>query len=166
MSHGGGNEHAGREPAHRGLAFDSQKSLWVQQYIDQNNPTPASPSPAGGDYIIRIDKSILTTRPADIAKVPMMFYKVPTAQTVMHRIVQGPDKNIWFTEPGSNKVEKLTRQAAPRLAQVTALHVPHPAFSGRVQTNPPMGPRQPPGVGVRVPILVHLLNKSAGAERS
>jgi virginiamycin B lyase len=44
-----------------GLAFDSEKNLWVQQYIDQNNPTPANPSPAGGDSIVRIDKSILET---------------------------------------------------------------------------------------------------------
>ncbi|PTL82151.1 hypothetical protein [Vitiosangium sp. GDMCC 1.1324] len=90
-----------------GLAFDGEKNLWVQQYIDQNNPTPANPSPAGGDYIVRIDKSILTTPPADVSKVPITFYKVPTTQTVMHRIVQGPDGNIWFTELGSNKVGKL-----------------------------------------------------------
>ena len=89
------------------LAFDRDRNLWVQQYVDQNNPTPANPSPAGGDYIIKIDKSILTTAPADISKVPMTFYKVPTTQTVMHRIVQGPDGNIWFTELGSNKVGKL-----------------------------------------------------------
>jgi virginiamycin B lyase len=39
--------------------------------------------------------------------VPVTFYKVPTTQTVMHRIVQGPDGNLWFTELGSNKVGKL-----------------------------------------------------------
>lgn len=89
------------------LAFDKDRNLWVQQYIDQNAPTPSNPSPAGGDYIIRIDKSILTTAPSDISKVPMTYYKVPTAQTVMHRILQGPDGNIWFTELGSNKVGKL-----------------------------------------------------------
>ncbi len=89
------------------LAFDSDKNLWVQQYIDQNAPTPKNPSPTGGDYIIRIDKSILTTSPADISKVPITYYKVPTTQTVMHRIIQGPDGNIWFTELGSNKVGKL-----------------------------------------------------------
>jgi streptogramin lyase len=32
---------------------------------------------------------------------------VPTTQTVMHRILQGPDGNVWFTELGSNKVGKL-----------------------------------------------------------
>lgn len=90
-----------------GLAFDSDKNLWVQQYVDQNSPTPANPSPAGSDSIIRIDKSILTTAPGDLSKVPITYYKVPTTQTVMHRIVQGPDGNMWFTELGSNKVGKL-----------------------------------------------------------
>ena len=91
-----------------GLGFDSDRNLWVQQYVNQNAPTPANPSPAGGDYVIRIDKSILTTSPADISKVPITYYKVPSAQTVMHRITQGPDGNIWFTELGINKVGKLT----------------------------------------------------------
>jgi len=91
-----------------GLAFDGNKNLWVQQYINQNDPTPAQPSPAGADYVIRIDKSILTTAPADISRVPMTYYRVPTAQTVMHRVVQGPDGKIWFTELGANKVGKLT----------------------------------------------------------
>jgi len=90
-----------------GLAFDGAKNLWVQQYIDQNNPTPADPSPAGGDFIIRIDRSILTTNPGDLSKVPITFFKVPSTQTIMHRIVQGPDGNIWFTELGVNKVGKL-----------------------------------------------------------
>ena len=90
-----------------GLAFDNAKNLWVQQYVDQNNPTPSDPSPAGNDFIIRIDKSILTTSPGDISKVPVTFYKVPSTQTVMHRIVQGPDGNMWFTELGVNKMGKV-----------------------------------------------------------
>lgn len=91
------------------LAFDGDSNLWVQQYVDQNSPTPANPSPSGGDYILKIDKSILTTAPADISRVPMTYYRVPSTQTVMHRILQGPDGNIWFTELGVNKVGKLTR---------------------------------------------------------
>lgn len=90
-----------------GLAFDKDRNLWVQQYVDQNNPTPANPSPAGSDFIIRIDKSILTTAPTDISKVPITFYKAPSRQTVMHRIIEGPDGNIWFTELGINKVGKV-----------------------------------------------------------
>jgi virginiamycin B lyase len=90
-----------------GLAFDSDKNLWVQQYVDQNAPTPSKPSPEGADHIIRIDQSILTAAPGDLTKVPITYYKVPTTQTIMHRIVQGPDGNIWFTELGSNKVGKV-----------------------------------------------------------
>ena len=90
-----------------GLAFDKNGNLWVQQYVDQNDPTPVNPSPAGNDFIIRLDKSILNSAPSDISKVPITFYKVPTTQTVMHRIVQGPDGNMWFTELGTNKVGKL-----------------------------------------------------------
>jgi len=88
-----------------GLAFDSARNLWVQQYVNQNDPTPAEPSPSGNDFIIRFDKAIVST--TNSAKVPVTFYKVPTTQTVMHRIVQGPDGNMWFTELGSNKVGKL-----------------------------------------------------------
>lgn len=90
-----------------GLAFDGDGNLWVQQYIDQNAPTPAAPSPPGADHIVRIDKAILTASPGDLSNVPITFYRVPTSQTVMHRIVQGPDGNIWFTELASNKIGKL-----------------------------------------------------------
>ncbi len=85
-----------------GLAFDSQKNLWVQQYVNQNNPVPA-----GTDYIIKIDKSILTTAPSDLASTAFTFYPVPTQQTVFHRIIQGPDGNMWFTEMKADKVGKL-----------------------------------------------------------
>jgi virginiamycin B lyase len=33
---------------------------------------------------------------------------VPTRDTVMHRIVQGPDGNVWFTELNADKVGRLT----------------------------------------------------------
>jgi len=89
------------------LAFDGDRNLWVQQYVDQKSPTPANPSPAGRDSIIKIDKSILTA--SDLSRVPITYYSVPSTQTIMHRIVQGPDGNIWFTELGVNKVGKLVR---------------------------------------------------------
>ncbi|HYR28992.1 MAG TPA: hypothetical protein VEU30_11040, partial [Thermoanaerobaculia bacterium] len=92
-----------------GLAFDRDGHLWVQQYVDQNAPTPANPSPSGSDFIIKIDRSIITTAPEDMHRVPITYYRVPSTQTVMHRILQGPDGNIWFTELGVNKVGKLIR---------------------------------------------------------
>jgi virginiamycin B lyase len=85
-----------------GLAFDSQKNLWIQQYVDQNNPLPE-----GVDYIIKLDKSILQTDPTMMAAVPITFYPVPTPKTVFHRIIQGPDGNMWFTEMKTDKVGKL-----------------------------------------------------------
>jgi virginiamycin B lyase len=87
------------------LSFDNRKNLWVQQYVDQNNPNPPGP-----DYIIKIDKSILKAEPSDISKVPITFYPVPTRDTVMHRIIQGPDGNMWFTELKADKVGKLFRR--------------------------------------------------------
>jgi virginiamycin B lyase len=80
------------------LWFDNQGNLWTQQYVDENNPRPKGP-----DYIVRIDKSIVTTDPSRIGKIPITFYAVPTRQTVMHRIIQGPDQAMWFTELFANK---------------------------------------------------------------
>jgi virginiamycin B lyase len=93
-----------------GLAFDSVGNLWVQQYIDVNTLKLVNGKfngPVGSDYIIKIDKSILTAKPADISNVAFTFYELPTRQTVMHRIIQGPDRNIWFTEMMSDKVGRL-----------------------------------------------------------
>lgn len=90
-----------------GLAFDRDGNLWVQQYVNQNAPTPTAPSPPGDDYVLRIDRSILTAPPGDLSQVPVTYFKVPTRQTVMHRILQGPDGDIWFTELASNRVGKV-----------------------------------------------------------
>jgi virginiamycin B lyase len=84
------------------LWFDNKGNLWTQQYVDENNPRPKGP-----DYIVRIDKSIVTTDPSRIGKIPITFYAVPTRQTVMHRIIQGPDQAMWFTELFANKVGRL-----------------------------------------------------------
>jgi virginiamycin B lyase len=85
-----------------GLALDSDKNLWVQQYVDYFSPYPAE-----ADHIVKIDRSILTAKPMDISRIPVTFYEVPTAGTVFHRIIQGPDGNMWFTEMNANKVGKL-----------------------------------------------------------
>lgn len=85
-----------------GLAFDSQKNLWVEQYVDYFNQYPAGP-----DHLVKIDKSILTAAAPDISRIPITFYEVPTTLTVFHRIILGPDGNMWFTEMNANKVGKL-----------------------------------------------------------
>jgi virginiamycin B lyase len=85
-----------------GLSFDNEKNL----YVNHNDPSPGGP-----DHIIKIDKAILKANPSDILSVPITFYSIPTADTVMHRIIQGPDGNMWFTEMHADKVGKLVTSA-------------------------------------------------------
>lgn len=87
------------------LSFDKNKNLWVQQYVNQNDPNPP-----GTDHIIKIGKAILNAIPSESLTLPMTFYPVPTHDTVMHRIIQGPDGNMWFTELKADKVGKLITQ--------------------------------------------------------
>jgi virginiamycin B lyase len=91
-----------------GLAFDDQGNLWTQQYVDQNNPNPPGP-----DHIVRIGKSILTAKAGD--KLDFTFYEVPTRQTVMHRIIQGPDKNMWLTELKPDRFGRVDIKAASKM---------------------------------------------------
>ncbi|MFL6846353.1 MAG: hypothetical protein ACJ8ER_15920 [Allosphingosinicella sp.] len=87
-----------------GLAFDRKGNLWTQQYVDQNNP-----SPAGTDSLVRIDKA----GQAEGAKpgTGITFYPVPTRATVMHRIALAPDGALRFTEM---HVDQLGRMMPPR----------------------------------------------------
>jgi virginiamycin B lyase len=86
-----------------GLAFDSEGNLWTQSYVDIHNPLPEGP-----DHIVKLDKAINTRPFGDGSGVPVNYYEVPTRLTVMHRIIQGPDGNIWFTELGADKLGKVT----------------------------------------------------------
>ncbi|MGE0606507.1 MAG: hypothetical protein AB7O62_05210 [Pirellulales bacterium] len=86
-----------------GVACDSQGNLWTHSYVDPNNPLPA-----GFDYIIKIDNAIHTAPDGDLSKIPITYYKAISRKTIMHRILQGPDNNIWFTEMGVDKLGKLT----------------------------------------------------------
>ena len=84
-----------------GLAFDGDKNLWVQQYVPHGAAHP------GVDYVIRIDKSILTAQAPVLPNSMVTFFQVPTAQTVMHRIILGPDGAMWFTEMMADKVGRV-----------------------------------------------------------
>jgi len=90
-----------------GMAFDSEGNLWTHSYVDAHNPLPP-----GSDYIIRFDKAINTAGPGDLSQIPLTYYQVPSQNTIMHRIIQGPDGNIWFTELGIDKLGKLAVQSA------------------------------------------------------
>jgi virginiamycin B lyase len=88
------------------LAFDSAGNLWTQAYVNPN-----SPYPAGTDAIVRLDASLTlapyTAAVGAISDVPVTFYEVPTADTVMHRITHGPDGAIWFTELAADQLGRL-----------------------------------------------------------
>jgi virginiamycin B lyase len=85
-----------------GLAFDRQGNLWVEQYIDQNHPSPAGP-----DRLVRIAGSMRASNPKNLSAGQFTFFDVPTRKTVMHRIILGPDGNMWFTELTANKVGRI-----------------------------------------------------------
>lgn len=85
------------------LAFDSEKNLWVQVYVDIHNQTPA-----GNDYIVKFDKSIRNLPGDDLSGVPFSLHTIPSRNSVMHRIEMGPDGNLWFTELMMDKLGKVT----------------------------------------------------------
>lgn len=89
-----------------GLVFDSDGALWVQQYCPA---PPTGAMPTGDDQIVRFGPELLTAPPGDLTGVPIAYFRAPSRGTVMHRITQGPDGNIWFTELGINRVGRLQR---------------------------------------------------------
>jgi virginiamycin B lyase len=84
------------------LAFDDRGDLWVQQYVDQGGP-----GPSGEDYVVRIAAAGLEAGPDRLEAAHFTRYPVKTRNTVMHRIIQGPDKAMWFTEMHADKVGRL-----------------------------------------------------------
>lgn len=85
-----------------GLAFDGDGNLWVQQYV--------SPPPTGAvadDYIVRLSADIVHAEKGDLTGVDIRYYRAPSRGTVMHRITQGPDGDIWFSELGINRIGKV-----------------------------------------------------------
>jgi virginiamycin B lyase len=66
------------------------------------------PSPVGADRIVRIAKAGLAGAPDALKDEHISFYDLPTAKTVMHRIVEGPDRSLWFTEMAADKLGRLT----------------------------------------------------------
>ena len=46
--------------------------------------------------------------PADLSEVALSYFRVPSRGSVMHRIVQGADGQIWFTELALDQIGRLT----------------------------------------------------------
>ena len=91
----------GAEPGHRqdrrdrtprpadrlaGLAFDRTGTLW----LELNGPT-------GKEAIGRVGAGNKVT-----------LYDVPTREATLHRMILGPDGNMWFTELTADKVGYIT----------------------------------------------------------
>ncbi|SDZ01875.1 hypothetical protein [Nitrosomonas sp. Nm33] len=85
------------------LVFDYDDNLWVQVYVDQNNPNPS-----GYDYILKFDKSIRHIEGSDIAGIPFSMHTLPSRGTMMHRIKMDYKGNLWFTEMMTDKLGKIT----------------------------------------------------------
>jgi virginiamycin B lyase len=81
------------------LSFDRENNLWVQVYVDHNNPDPAGP-----DYLLKFDSSILTATGDAMYEVPYSIHIVPTRHTMMHRIRMDFDGNLWYTEMMTDKL--------------------------------------------------------------
>ncbi len=88
------------------LTFDRAGDLWVQQYVNQD-PQLGPQGPPGDDHIVKIAGSALTRPPAQMQPSDVTSYRVPTRASVLHRIIQGPDGNIWFTELKADKVGRV-----------------------------------------------------------
>ncbi len=88
-----------------GLAFDKDGALWVQQYVSP----PAMGDPTANDYVVKLGKELQDAPAGDLTGVPVEYFRAPTKGTVMHRIVEGPDGNMWFTELAANQVGRVSR---------------------------------------------------------
>jgi len=84
------------------LSFDLEMNLWVQVYIDSNDPLPAGP-----DYILRFDKSIRGVIGTELSGVSYRTFVVPSRDAMLHRIRLGKDGNLWFTEMKTDKIGKV-----------------------------------------------------------
>ena len=83
------------------LAFDQENNLWVQVYVDHNNPNTE-----GNDYMIKFDKSIVEAK--SLNDVPFELHYLPSKGSMIHRIKLGKDGNLWFTEMMTDLLGKVT----------------------------------------------------------
>lgn len=85
-----------------GLAWDDDGHLWVQQYVD-----PKVPGATGIDHVVRIDRAIIDAAAGDLTGVPIEYFAVPTDATTMHRIIKGPEGDMWFTELAPDRLGRI-----------------------------------------------------------
>ncbi|MCD9624069.1 virginiamycin B lyase family protein [Rhabdothermincola salaria] len=88
------------------LTFASDGDLWIQQYVNQD-PEIGPQGPGGDDHLVRLAADALTRDPDRLQDGDFTFYAVPTEKSVLHRIIEGPDGGIWFTELATDKIGRL-----------------------------------------------------------
>jgi virginiamycin B lyase len=87
------------------LAFDDKGNLWTQSYVNQSDKLPAGP-----DYIIKLDRNILTAPAGSMDNVKVKLFQAPTNCAVFHRIAVAADGQVWFTELNTDKIGKVHRR--------------------------------------------------------
>ncbi len=85
------------------LCFDNEMNLWVQVYVDTNNPVPG-----GSDYFIKFDPSIRELCGQAVNGIPFSSHVVPSRSVMMHRIRKDHEGNLWFTEMMTDRIGKIT----------------------------------------------------------
>ena len=100
----------GDKPLLAGIAFDHEGNLWTQMYAAQPNQA------AQPDHIVKVDKGITTAAAGDVSRLGITWYRTPSRNTIMHRIIQGADGNMWFTELNGDRIGRLLMGGAKQVA--------------------------------------------------
>lgn len=106
------------------LAFDREGALWVQVYVDMNNPMPV-----GYDYLIRFHQRIhqadqcdCDTTTVNLTGVGFAIFTIPTKNTVLHRMRLGYDGNLWFTELMADQLGKVDMRKVKKIMEGELSH--------------------------------------------
>lgn len=100
----------GDKPLLAGIAFDHDGNAWTQMYAPPPNASNEY------DHLVKIDRAIANAPAGDLSKVGVTFYRTPSRNTIMHRIIQASDGNMWFTELNGDRIGKLLMEGTKKLA--------------------------------------------------
>jgi virginiamycin B lyase len=89
------------------LCFDSEYNLWVEVYVDWQNPVAEIYKAPNYDYIIKIDKVVRDLATNDISGVSCTPHTLPSKMAMLHRIKMAEDGNLWFTEMMTDRLGKI-----------------------------------------------------------
>ena len=83
------------------IAFDREGNLWTQMYAPPPNKIGQT------DHLVKIDKRIAAAVAGDLSGISVTYYRTPSRNTIMHRIIQAADGNMWFTELNGDRIGKI-----------------------------------------------------------